>query len=68
MTTTGENEPDTGFDTTPEPRAGEKATEYDRIAPTGVPLIPDGEAAGLSPWVWGGVHVLITLAVIWYFS
>ncbi len=67
-TTDDADEPETGFDATPLPRAGEKSPESDNIAPTGIPLIPDDEAGGFSPWVWGSVLILVALVAVWFFS
>ncbi|HEY4342844.1 MAG TPA: carbon monoxide dehydrogenase subunit G [Parvibaculum sp.] len=44
-----------------------KSPDQDAMAPTGVPMIPDGEAGqGYSPWIWGtaliiGVAILILI-------
>lgn len=40
-----------------------KSPDYDAMAPTGVPMIPNEEAGfSLSPWVWGSL-LIIALAV-----
>ncbi|MEN6543187.1 carbon monoxide dehydrogenase subunit G [Parvibaculum sp.] len=46
-----------------------KSPDQDAIAPTGVPMVPDEEAAqGLSPWIWGTVLIVAVVALILIFG
>lgn len=46
-----------------------KSPDRDAIAPTGVPMVPDGEAGqGLSPWIWGTILVVALVGLLLVFG
>ena len=44
-----------------------KSPDYDAISPTGVPLVPDGEAGmSFSPWVWAPLLIIALILLVWF--
>lgn len=46
-----------------------KSPDYDAMAPTGIPRLPDGEVGqGYSPWIWGTALIIGVAVLIIFFS